>query len=862
MLVVWARQAQVRFRCTALLPAGISVARLVEGVELAIAPKPRLQGQGGGVGAAAAGGGGGGGQEVWNPRTAGGAKGGPVIANGVVGAVGGLQRQQRGKEQQQQQQQQQQEERVEGKVVSTWLRVVVAGQRHLLTLSDQSNSQIQPEVAAATVDENKPQAVAAVAAVPGALAAVQSWCTTAIWVSPATAADQGLQPGQCVVLHASHSSTSSSSSSSLMNELVVLLLFDDAVAWGHVVVAPPLLLCLTVGEHQFIGLHQVQIQQQRGQQMEQQQAALGQQREGQQQPQEETGAKVLQQQQQEQEQYRIQQQWEQQLLLKSCPSFKLCQILPEGGSTPQQQQLPPLERGHTTASSGKRSAAAAGAVAGGAVEAAAAAALSAAAAAASGASVRSMETTADVGGGGGMGGMGNSSRRAVEMTADPGDGNRSSNTTSSSGSSSRQRTASWGGFLQNAAVKAAGALLGLPDDATAELIGLNPTATAAGGGGDGGLGGGGGQGAVVSQQQNQQQQQLPELDVAPGVVAEAVAAWLRVQLAAVAAAYATNAAAVNGGSSSSSKDASLPLPPALVMHFRVPTAGTPAAAARAGGPLVSAAAAESTGRCVDHMLLLLPQLPEKLPWAIATAAGGGGSARSSSSSSVTWWLPETLLPVLPSTNSALTAAVSDAAAAGAGVAVAASGKSQQGKLQPLTVQYVGVLQLPRAAATAGLTGQDQLTPMLQPHSKYLEHLTGSSSHSSSSSSSSICDSRSQLQVSLVAWGTDNSSSRGTLAVAPAAAVAVAAVLQPEDYPWLQPTLAAAVKRLAPRLDLKRWQAWQGLGLPMAGGVLVSGGTGSGKTAVLRMLGGCLAAAGGGGGGGGAEVLLVSKRGLI
>jgi hypothetical protein len=734
---------------------------------------------------------------------------------------------------------QQQEERVEVKVVSTWLRVVGAGQQHLLTVSDQmfdrfdqsnkgpgqSNLQLQGSrvnksqtplaAVAASVAVQGPEAAAAVQGAVAAAAAgtsgfgVQSWFTSAVWVSSATAADQGLQPGQCIVLQPS-SSSSSSRGSSLLCELVVLLLLDDGVAWGHVAVAPPLLLCLGVGEHQFV---RVQQQQQQPQQQQ------------------------LRQQQQHQDHNH-----QQQLLLKACPSFRLCQMLldePSGTQSPQEQQqqqqqqqqqlgeLPepfasPVQAEYSGVGSRGIKPGGAAALA---VE-AAAAALSAAASAAGSTLCNSTAATAGAATAGGNG------RREIGNTTSS-SGNSGSSSSSSSranrGGSSSNQGSSWGGLIQNAALKAAGVLLGLPEDATADLMGLNPSATATAAATAGAATAVGDGGRVSMVEGNKQQQQQQGLDVAPEAVAEAIAAWLRLQLAAVAAAAALSASAATAGAAaivssdslSATAASALPLPPALVVHFRVPGDTTTAAAA--------AAVAESTVGWVDHMLLLLPQLPEKLPFTVAIKGAGGVTSVTGSSSSIIWRLPASLIS--PDLNAE---------------SATACKKSQQGKLQLLQVQYVGAVQLPRTAVAPCLTSQQQLPLMLQPHSKYVDRLTCSNSSSSSSSS-----------LKLIGWPAPSRFSRGVAD----AAVAPGVMLRPEEYPWLQPTLAAAVKRLSPKLDLKRWQVWQGLGLPLAGGVLVSGGTGSGKSAVLHMVGGCLATAAtaGRGGGGGAEVLLVSKR---
>ncbi|GBF99634.1 hypothetical protein Rsub_12313 [Raphidocelis subcapitata] len=69
--------------------------------------------------------------------------------------------------------------------------------------------------------------------------------------------------------------------------------------------------------------------------------------------------------------------------------------------------------------------------------------------------------------------------------------------------------------------------------------------------------------------------------------------------------------------------------------------------------------------------------------------------------------------------------------------------------------------------------------------------------------------------------------------------APSAELRPAAFAWLRPPLRAAARRLRPRLDLRRWHALRCAGLPLAGGPLICGGAGSGKTALLHLLGASL-----------------------
>ncbi|KIY92603.1 peroxin-1 [Monoraphidium neglectum] len=66
-------------------------------------------------------------------------------------------------------------------------------------------------------------------------------------------------------------------------------------------------------------------------------------------------------------------------------------------------------------------------------------------------------------------------------------------------------------------------------------------------------------------------------------------------------------------------------------------------------------------------------------------------------------------------------------------------------------------------------------------------------------------------------------------------------LQRDAFGWLSDPLSFAARRLAPRLDLRRWAAMRRASLPSAGGPLVCGGSGSGKSALLHLLGASLQA---------------------
>jgi hypothetical protein len=66
-------------------------------------------------------------------------------------------------------------------------------------------------------------------------------------------------------------------------------------------------------------------------------------------------------------------------------------------------------------------------------------------------------------------------------------------------------------------------------------------------------------------------------------------------------------------------------------------------------------------------------------------------------------------------------------------------------------------------------------------------------------------------------------------------------LQRDAFGWLSDPLSSAARRLAPRLDLRRWAAMRRASLPSAGGPLVCGGSGSGKSALLHLLGASLQA---------------------
>jgi hypothetical protein len=61
-------------------------------------------------------------------------------------------------------------------------------------------------------------------------------------------------------------------------------------------------------------------------------------------------------------------------------------------------------------------------------------------------------------------------------------------------------------------------------------------------------------------------------------------------------------------------------------------------------------------------------------------------------------------------------------------------------------------------------------------------------------------------------------------------------LNPRQYPWLSQALQQGCSRLAPRLSLPSWQCWQGVGVPLPGGVLLVGGPEGGRGWLLQLLG--------------------------
>jgi hypothetical protein len=240
-LVVWARQAKVTLKVTQIIhdstAAGPSaaaaaagqqlhvkdVARLDQGTELHIAPKPR-------VAAAAA---------------------GSNLAPGELpldaAAAAAEQRQANGATQQQQQQQRK----------PLWLRVASANKQHLLATTDLPGTNGANDNSNSSSSSVGPGADSGCS---GASAAVTSWLTTAVHISTQTAKDLALQPGEVIRLYSSSSSRGQSVLP--LQSLVVTVLLDESVAWGHVALSPPLQQGLGLWEHQFVKLRVLRKQKQ------------------------------------------------------------------------------------------------------------------------------------------------------------------------------------------------------------------------------------------------------------------------------------------------------------------------------------------------------------------------------------------------------------------------------------------------------------------------------------------------------------------------------------------------------------------------------------------------------------------------
>jgi hypothetical protein len=232
-----------------------------------------------------------------------------------------------------------------------------------------------------------------------------------------------------------------------------------------------------------------------------------------------------------------------------------------------------------------------------------------------------------------------------------------------------------------------------------------------------------------------QLQQLPS-----GTSEAAVAAWLRMQLAAAAAAAAAGgrgggcAAAVcstaSGSSSGRSGDGSseaasgLWLSPTMVVHLRADgdaglTTSTSSSSSSgwqdgANGVLSTAAGAGGGLTAVDHLLLLLPQLPAKPPSAVAAALQQLPGQFSAAAAGLHWQLPAVALPGL--------------------------GQSKSTPGQQLTVEWAKPLQVSGPA-----TGRPTLT---LPH---VQRIPAEATATAGSKSTQWSNQQSNLQLSDLPW---------------------------------------------------------------------------------------------------------------
>ena len=212
VLPLWARQAAARLLVTALVPAGLPVARLGPGTELHIAPKPRAVGNGT--------------DDNTQARLLGGG-GGSGDGDGADALEAPAPR-------------------------ATWLRVLDAGPDWLL-----STSRLGPSDWGFGGGSGSGAGADGSGGAAAAAPAIRSWLTVAVAVSAATAADQGLELGAPVQLCSSTSSGGGGSGGgSAPPRLAALLLRDDALPWGHVSLAPPLAAALGARPLEFVRVEQ------------------------------------------------------------------------------------------------------------------------------------------------------------------------------------------------------------------------------------------------------------------------------------------------------------------------------------------------------------------------------------------------------------------------------------------------------------------------------------------------------------------------------------------------------------------------------------------------------------------------------
>jgi hypothetical protein len=128
---------------------------------------------------------------------------------------------------------------------------------------------------------------------------------------------------------------------------------------------------------------------------------------------------------------------------------------------------------------------------------------------------------------------------------------------------------------------------------------------------------------------------------------------------------------------------------------------------------------------------------------------------------------------------------------------------------------------------AGALAYDPAVAAVAPSAAAMQH----SAHVSLISSTSSSSSRTSTPPTTSATADNhNPQQQQQLSQAPGL------ILNPADFPWLNPALESCLARLNPRLGLQSWRAWQSAELPLPGGVLVVGGSDGGRDWLLQLVG--------------------------
>lgn len=825
-LPLWARQVTARLLVTSLIPEGATVARLAPGSEVHIAPKPRVgESTSGGLpqeaatrqllgsGGASAGSGG-----------AGRAAAGKDLQRGAGSSVADAQRRRsQGREEGEG------EARGRAQVQaaqprSVWLRVVAAGPGYLLntcqlmgargdgdscissTPVDSADTADPLTTIAAEATSTGAGAYAAAAAaaavqspavLPNEAAAaanqppIQSWLTSAVMVSSSTATDQGLRFGHPVQLSrptaapdptATSLPAAASGPSGIIQpappNFMTQLVRDDAVPWGHVALAPPLIVALQIPVHQYLRLEQLPAP-----------AA----------PQ----------------------------LLASCPALELRPLVAVGrfedGSNGN-----PADSGDVVAAAagGVQSAGYGGVNNEGSFQ----------SGKRSGKGPRSVrfrhpplgDDRDDAGGGGAPGWAGGlacglhsvltgrlpmldigsllTGLTGLLMSAEEGPA-AAARSTGSSGSGSGS------GVGSGAAPTGPGggrAHVGGP----ARCREAKGGAVAKGGPGQGGVSGGKGTEGKESGSAG---------GMRPANVAAAVDAWLRLQLAALVARSA--------------------LPPGLVCRGEAGGGGSMVSGKQQEQQLGAAAAAGAAGRVGDGRR-------EESREAAAVAAAVAALPMSG---------PLLVHFRLPSDSDERPAPSEAAAAAGAMMAAATAagglgGSSSGGASVAMDCSVVG--SVVTGSGESMISSRDHLLVLIpQLPSSFLGHQNQITSPWCALPAAALSHPTSTLQLPQPPPASPPKISIGSaLVIGSLSSPSVATLRHPShlchpspslrlaSFPWLSQPLGDARRRLVTRLDLRRWGMLRRAALPLAGGPLICGGSGSGKSALLHLLGASLQAA--------------------